>query len=96
MILEKKKLEEELKQMQTNNQTKKGDVGGAAGATPGAAGNGLYLNPYEGTGVQKYFKELIHKSDMCEQSKKDYFQILKLLKKGCKNGNGIYLEPYKK
>ena len=101
VILEKKKLEEELKQMQTNNQTKKGDGFDNEAKTIKKDGNGLYLNPYEGTGVQKYFKELIHKSDMCEQSKKDYFQILKLLKGGCKsgirkNGNGIYLEPYKK
>ena len=70
--IEIEKAQEELKQLKAQN---KQNV---------VKGEGLYLDPYQGRGIGKFFKEQIKQNDSLTNDEKDvFYKVLKSFKNGC-------------
>ena len=89
--IETEKVKEELAQLKSKNHQ------------PIKKGSGLYLNPYQGKGINDFLKNQIEmQSGLNAEEKHKLKETCKSLKKGCickikenKHGYGIFLKPYK-
>ena len=64
-------------------------------------GSSLYLNPYQGRGIKDFLKNILKQSDIEEEGKKAFKNILNNLSDGIEvredseGSAGLYLSPFK-
>ena len=97
--VEIEKAKEELRQLKLKD-SRQNVVNGEPNKV---VGEGLYLDPYQGKGIGKFFKEQIKQNDSLTNDEKDvFYKVLKSFKGGCKcsvnddknDGSGLYLDPF--